>query len=349
MELSGRKFMFEIDIARACEYAGSCQKFAAKRCFPITLLCLWLIGAAPAVAADRVALVIGNSTYQHVPALINPENDATAVAELLREGGFSRVIYRTNVTRLELEDAVDEFSEVVESASTALFFYAGHGIQVDGENYIIPVDASIDGRRDIRKLTTIGEVLHEVGLARELGVVILDACRDNPFDEAITRSIGAGATSRGLSPPGKVGGNTLVAYATEAHGVASDGLEGEVNSPYTAALLNHLATPGEDIRKIFGRVRDDVMASTQSTQRPFVYGSLGGADYPLFPSAADPAPAPVTPKPEPKPVQQSSDSQAIELALWQSAADGNTAAEYQAYLTRFPDGIFAVSARDRLE
>lgn len=318
-------------------------KVTALNLFLIPLFVILQLAWTPGFAEERVALVIGNGTYEHVPGLSNPENDASAIAQLLKDGGFSTVIHRNNVSRLELEDAVDRFSKLVETASVAVFYYAGHGIQVDGENYIIPIDASIEGRRDIRKLTTISEILHEVGLAADLGVVILDACRDNPFDEAITRSIGAGLSSRGLSPPGKVSGNTLVAYATEADGVASDGVAGEANSPYTTALLQHLSTPGEDIRKVFGRVRDDVISSTRASQRPFVYGSLGGADYPLFPATGNTQSTTETTSAKP-----AISSDALELALWQSAVEGNTRAEYQAYLQSFPEGIFVVSAQDRI-
>ena len=228
-----------------------------------------------ALAEKRVALVVGNNDYEQA-RLRNPVNDAVAIGAKLEAMGYETTVLK-NDKRLELEAALDRYSEQVADADFALFYYAGHAIQVDGRNYLIPIDAKLAARRDIKKLIQLGDVTDEVGQADSLGVVILDACRDNPFNAALDESLGRGLVGRGLSGSIVMGGNTLIAYATEEDAVAADG-HGK-HSPYTQALLEHISTPSVDVRLMFGKVRDAVIKNTGGRQRPFVYGSLGGTSY----------------------------------------------------------------------
>lgn len=226
-------------------------------------------------AAERIALVIGNNEYEQA-RLFNPVNDAEAIGAKFEAMGYDTTILR-NGKRLEIEAALDAFSMKAASAEYAMFFYAGHAIQVYGKNYIIPVDARLTVRRDIKKLIPLDDVSEEVGQADKLGVVILDACRDNPFNAVMDENLGRGLVGRGLSGSVQVGGNTLIAYATEEDAIAADG-HGR-HSPYTSGLLEHIDTPGIDVRLMFGRVRDAVIRNTGGKQRPFVYGSIGGSNY----------------------------------------------------------------------
>jgi len=227
-------------------------------------------------SSERIALVIGNNDYYRVP-LLNPVNDANAIGKKFQEMDYDYVRIENNTSRLQLEAALDEFSVRAENAEIAVIYYAGHGIQVDGENYIIPVDITLQKRRDVMRLISVDELLIEVSQAAKLGLIILDACRDNPFVDSLGETLGrSGALPRGLGRGGKLVGNTLVAYATEANAIADDG-SGQ-HSPYTAALVRHIDTPSLEVRRMFGMVRDDVLKETQSLQRPFVYGSLGGEE-----------------------------------------------------------------------
>jgi len=230
-------------------------------------------------AAERLALVIGNSAYKTTPALPNPRNDAADMAELLRRLGFS-VRHKSDLARDAFEDALAEFGRSAKTAELALIFYAGHGIQVGGENYLLPIDAQLDDERDLRKLITLDDVLYEASQAHKLGIVIIDACRDNPLAKQLSQGLGSqrsASMGRGLSPVQSAPTDVLVAFATEADATAADGLGR--NSPYTAALKQHLATPELELRLMFGKVRDSVMAATNQQQRPYTYGSLGGEAF----------------------------------------------------------------------
>ena len=242
----------------------------------VVILLLWLSVMMPLWAAERVALVIGNSAYQHTPRLNNPGNDAADMSALLREIGFA-VTSVYDASRDDFEDALIAFGRRAERAEIALVFFAGHGIQVGGRNYLVPVEAALDDERDLRRLIALDDVLYEVGQAQHLGVAIIDACRDNPLARQLARSVGpqrSAVIGRGLSRVERPPSDVLVAFATEADATAADG-SGR-NSPYTAALKQHLATPELEVRLLFGQVRDSVMQATGNRQRPYTYGSLGG-------------------------------------------------------------------------
>jgi uncharacterized caspase-like protein len=240
------------------------------------------------LAEKRVALVIGNSGYQHAVALANPANDASAIAKLLKDIGFDVVEVRRDVPALELRRAIREFSLQARDADLAIVFYAGHGFEMNGTNYLVPTDAKLERDFDVEDETVpLDRFLAAVDPAKRLRLVILDACRDNPFVKKMRRSVATRAVGQGLAKVDVTSTDTLIAFAAKAGSVATDG-EGP-HSPFTAALLKHLPTPGLDVRILFGRVRDDVFTSTARRQEPFVYGSLGGSDVTIVaPPAARP-------------------------------------------------------------
>ena len=251
-------------------------------------------------AEKRVALVIGNGAYQKASKLLNPGNDAKAIAEMLRAARFDEVVVHENLGIRELRQAINDFSDLVRDADTAIVYFSGHGIEVNGVNYLIPIDAILD--RDIDtpyEAYSLDNLLQVLELARRLRLVMLDACRDNPFARSMKRTISSRAIGRGLAPVEPTGINTLIGFAAKAGSIAMDG-EG-ANSPYAAAVLNHIATPGLDLRIGFGRVRDEVLKVTRNKQEPFVYGSLGGNEIALVPAKKG------GPRPQPAPTGGSRD------------------------------------------
>jgi hypothetical protein len=251
---------------------------------------------ATAAAADRrVALVIGNSAYKNAPSLSNTINDSTAIAALFKSVGFEVVISRNDLGVVDFKRSVREFLITAENADMAVVYYAGHGVEISGTNYLVPVDARLSRDYDVDdEAVSLDRIIWALQSVRRLRLILLDACRDNPF-AAKLRSAGTRATSRGgLAKIEEVSADTLVAYAAKAGSVSYDG-DG-INSPYATALIRHLGEPGLDIRIVLGRVRDDVVAMTGGRQEPFIYGSLGGATIPLVPATAakkvEPPPAP---------------------------------------------------------
>lgn len=283
------------------------------------------LGSAQVDAGTRVALVIGNSAYQHTRALPNPGNDAQALATLLQAKGFAVTLAR-DLDYRALRQAVRSFGETAREADVALVYYAGHGLEAGGENYLMPVDARLVRESDLEyEAVALASVMNAAGNARRLRVVILDACRNNPLGERIQLSDGATrAVTRGLAriEPRR---NILVAYAAKEGTVALDGAG--PHSPFAEALLKHVPTPGLDVRLMFGRVRDHVLAATRNRQEPFTYGSLSGETVPLV------AGIPLTKE------------QDVELAFWASVKDSKTPAVLRTYLERYPQGEFAPIAR----
>ena len=227
---------------------------------------LLLLLTAPALTAERVALVVGNAAYeQEIAALRNPVNDATAVAAALRRLGFE-VIEGRDLDEETFYDKITAFDSAARSATMALFFYAGHGLQVDGRNYLAPVDLKLETRQDLKRgaieLATVLEVMRS-----ETNLVILDACRNNPLAGELARSLGmnrAAVATRGLARVESASG-TLIAYATEPGAVAADGTG--KHSPYTAALLEHLETPGLSVQDLFTEVTASVLKRVRASGR----------------------------------------------------------------------------------
>jgi tetratricopeptide (TPR) repeat protein len=238
-----------------------------------------------AVAIDRrVALVIGNSQYRSVPTLPNPRRDALTVANSLRAIGFQEVRLVEDVTRDALVDALKSFAAESDRADWAMIYYAGHGIEVGGVNYLVPVDARLAADRDVQlEAISLDQVMAATEGARKLHLVILDACRDNPFVNQIKRTVASRSIGRGLAQVEPDSG-TLVVYAAKHGQVALDG-DG-TNSPFVEAFTRRMRTPQVEIRKLFDLVRDDVMSATGRRQQPFSYGSVPGSEDFFFVSSA---------------------------------------------------------------
>ena len=252
-------------------------------------------GADSGSAAGRVALVIGNSAYQALPVLPNPANDATDVAAELGEMGYD-VTVRTNATRVEMANVIARFAEKMRGAELALLFYAGHGVQLNGENYLLPVDATGESEAALRLSTIDLSSLQDAMADARANVIILDACRNNPFADAIAAHRGIGV-SRGLTPMDTRGRGSLIVFSTKPNSVAADG-DGR-NSPFTAALIRHMSARGLEIRQMISRVRKDVLAATGDQQVPWDNSSLVDdvylAEAPSTVPSAPPTPAPPIP------------------------------------------------------
>lgn len=299
------------------------------------LLAGWYFAGSPALAEKRVALIIGNSSYDKVARLPNPANDAALVADALKAAGFDEVILRRDLKIADMRRALRDFVGKSRDADIAVVYYAGHGIEVDGSNYLIPVDAVLDSDTDIYdEAMSLERVLVAVEPAKKLRLVILDACRDSPFNRSMKRTLASRAVGRGLAKVEPTSPNTLIAFASKAGSTASDG-DGK-NSPFTTALVNHVVKPGLDLRRAFGYVRDDVLKNTGNKQEPYVYGSLGGDDVPLVPSK------PVATGPQADP--QAAVRRDYELALQLGTRDG-----WEAFVSQYPDGFYANLAKGQLK
>lgn len=300
-----------------------------------------------ALAEKRVALIIGNAEYANATSLANPANDANAIADSLERLDFS-VVRGIDMGLMDMRRAVREFSRQLDGADVALFYYAGHGMQVFGENYLIPIDAELADEADLDfSSLKIDLVLRQMEREPRIKIVILDACRDNPFETQLARSMGATRSTRalgsGLAEINPAGG-TMIAFATDPGDVALDGTG--KHSPFTEALLKHIETPGLEVNVMMTRVRGDVFRSTGERQRPWTNTSLTGEFY----LAAEPEaePVEVASLPDAPASAPSFDERQIELALWNAVADSGQTEDYQAYLAQYPNGVFAAVARNRI-
>ncbi|WP_082656187.1 caspase family protein [Bradyrhizobium valentinum] len=297
----------------------------------------FLFVSEPAFAEKRVALVLGNSAYKNVAPLANPINDSAKIASTLKDAGFDVVDSRRDMAAAETRRALRDFADRARDADIAVVYYAGHGIEVDGANYLIPVDARLERDTDIYdEGLSLDRILIAIEPAKKLRLVILDACRDNPFARTMKRTVASRAIGQGLAKVEPTSPNVLIAYSAKAGSTAADG-DGQ-NSPFTTALSHHLTKPGLDVRRAFGFVRDEVLKTTNNRQEPFVYGSLGGEDVPLVPAPAAAAPA------TPAPSAQAEARRDYELAL----QIGNKSA-LNAFLTQYPDGFYASLAKLQLD
>jgi formylglycine-generating enzyme required for sulfatase activity len=252
--------------------------------------------AGPAQAEKRVALVIGNSAYRAVSELPNPRKDARDVAAALKAAAFSEVVEHYDLSVREMRQVLSQFEDKVTGADWAVVYYAGHGIEVDGRNYLVPIDAELKRATDVEDETLpLDRVLARIAAAGKLQLVILDACRFNPFTQRMAGLTARAIGERGLARIEPAHPNVIVAYAARDGEVALDGRAGD-NSPYAGALVKHLSEPGLELQKLFRRVREDVMAKTGGKQRPYEYGSLIGPDLFFRPAIADPKPQ-VMPQP----------------------------------------------------
>jgi len=309
---------------------------------------LLLFFCQPAWAGNRVALVIGNSAYKNAAPLSNPVNDAAIVEATLKNAGFDVVQTRQDLQAIEMRRTLRDFADQARDADVAVIYYAGHGMEIEGTNYLIPVDATLERDTDVYdEAFSLDRVMLAIEPARQLRLVILDACRNNPFSEKMKRTVGSRSISRGLARIEPATANTLVAFAAKAGSTASDG--NSKNSPYAAALVKYIGTPGLDLRRVFGFVRDDVMKATGNRQEPYVYGTLGGDDVPLVPAketakeqTKEPAKE-ATKEAAPSPTPRSEIRQDYELALQVGNKDA-----LNFFIVQYPDSYYASLAKLQL-
>ena len=296
---------------------------------------LSMVLAPDAAWADkRVALIVGNSTYQTVPQLPNPSRDASAVAKMFRDAGFDSVDLQLNVGNLEFKRSIRKFEALADHADIAVLYYAGHGLEISGTNYLIPVDARLASDRDADdEAIPLERLVSSADGARRLRLIILDACRDNPFVNTMRRErkVASRAVAAGLGKVEPTSTDTLIAYAAKAGSTADDG--DSEHSPFTTSLLKNLTVPGLDVRLAFGRVRDEVLKITGNRQEPFVYGSLGGGNISLVP---------------PPPVPQETSTSDIKTD-YELVEKVGTARAWQVFLATHPKGFYADLARAQIE
>ena len=294
-----------------------------------TLLLLLVAATQPALADKRVALVIGNSTYQKVGRLSNPANDAADMAAAFKRLGFT-VTLAENLTYDAMRRALRDFGNEALGADMAVVYYAGHGMELNHQNFLIPVDAHLATDLDVDyEAVPLDMVMGAVDRAKGLRLVLLDACRNNPFAASMKVTSSSRAIGRGLSRVEPESG-TLVSFSAREGTVAADGTGR--NSPYTKALLDKIEEPGLEVNFLFRQVRDEVLKETDGEQEPFTYGSLPGKQIYLKPPAlmAQPGPQP--------------NSTAVEFAYWNSVKDLRNTALLKAYREKYPQGQFAALA-----
>jgi Caspase domain len=308
-------------------------------------LLIWLfvfavLGAPAAQAQKRIALVIGNSAYQGAAELKNPRNDAADMAGALRRLGFE-VVDGLDLDKRSMERTIRQFGVKLSGADLAFFFYAGHGVAIGGQNYLIPTDARLasEGDADFEALP-VSLVLKQMEREAKTTIVLLDACRDNPLARNLARTMGTRSpqVSQGLAEI-KVGVGTLIGFSTQPGNVATDGAGR--NSPYAEALLRYIEAPGKDVSGVLIAVRNDVLKETDGKQVPWEHTSLTGQVY-LRP---DPTAAPGAAF---TPPAQNYDRE-IELSFWNSVKDSRSPAMLATYLERYPNGSFSSLARAMID
>jgi len=270
-----------------------------------------LVLVQPAAAQKRVALIVGNSAYAHAGPLANPANDAADMAAALKEVGIE-VLLGLDLDKRAFDLKVRDFARALTSADTGIFFYAGHGLQVGGRNYLVPVDAQLQNERDLDfEAVALDFVLKQMELERETktNIVFLDACRDNPLGRNLARSMGTRSASigRGLAQV-QTGVGTFIAYSTQPGNVALDGAGR--NSPFTAALAKGVKAPGRNLTAVMIDVRREVLSVTNGRQVPWDHSALTGDFY--FHLASAPGTLPKT-----MPAAPASDSEALQERLRQ--------------------------------
>lgn len=300
-----------------------------------TLACLW---AMPAEAARKVALVIGNAAYANTTSLDNPPNDVRLVARSAQAAGFD-VTLAENLANGDFQQTLREFRIRADGAEIAMIYYAGHAIEGQGRNWLIPTDARLETEFDLPYEAINLDRLLESVTGAQTRMLVLDSCRNNPFGNSWRR--GVRAVGQGLS--GIEIDDVLIIFAAAPGQVAQDG-DG-ANSPFAASLARRLGEPGLPVQLLGGAIRDDVLSSTGGKQRPFVSASMTGTPIYIVPSRfvpANPAPAAAAP------AYASNDRAALEALAWKGAVAANSVSAYRSFLGQFPDGLFAGMAQDNL-
>ena len=352
----------------------------------VAVIALVMVGLTPAFAERRVALVIGNSAYSNATTLANPRNDARALADKLAQMQFEVMLHQ-DLDGQSFRVALGAFSDAALHADIAVVFYAGHGIEMAGQNYLIPIDAKMRTETSAQFETIpLEQVLESVRGAKKLGLVLLDACRDNPFANSMQRKDGKRAVKRGLSPvPVDGERGLLISFAAEAGNTADDG--DSQHSPYTEALLETIDQPGIEINRLFRAVRAKVREKSGGRQVPIEYAQLPDQDIYLVAASAPtlapaPQPAPVVVQPPAPMVEdplliyiqasgrrdlagledflrrypdhvRAGDARRLvadlkEGQIWQVARDADTVDGYEAFLAAYPNSANAARAKDRL-
>ena len=303
-----------------------------------------IVVASKANAAARVALVIGNAEYRYAKPLPNPVNDANDIADTLEQLDFT-VIRVLNGDFGKIREAIRAFNTEVEHADIGLIYYAGHGMELGGENWIVPIDAELKSDRDLlSEAIGLKMILQSVSRAGALGLVILDSCRDNPFAAKMTRTK-LRSVDRGLArssrPP-------MFWWPTPP--TARPRRWRWPQQPYTAALLKHLATQGLEVSFVFRKVRDDVMAATGRRQQPFVYGSLSSKA--IYLRTADPATQTASAPAQPAAAQSAAaapgPARNIDVAVWESISQSTDASLFENFVKQFPQSPRGGQAQARL-
>jgi uncharacterized caspase-like protein len=314
----------------------------------VALVAVGIFASSSVARADkRVAFVVGNGAYRNVATLPNPPVDAAAMAAILRNVGFD-VVEGVNLTRNGMTEKLLDFGQRAQGSDIALFYYAGHGIAINGVNYLLPVDADIKSEIDVKLGAAINVdlTLDQTMADAKVKLVFLDACRDNPFAARIrsasTRSVNVQA---GLAEM-KSGEGTLIAFATGPGQTALDGDTGK-NSPFTRALIAHIARPGLEIQQAMTEVRAQVSEETEKRQLPWGHTNLIGSVY-LNPAAPPKeAPPAVATAPGGATTGTGSSSE-VEVEFWRSVKDSNKPEELNAYVSSYPDGQFKSLALARI-
>ncbi|WP_407118610.1 caspase domain-containing protein [Bradyrhizobium sp. LMG 9283] len=307
----------------------------ARSC--VALLAFWLCHA-PASAETRVALVIGNGAYVSTAKLPNPSHDAEDVAASLRRSGFE-VLQGIDLRQADMQDLTIRFARAASRADVAMFYYSGHAMQYNGVNYLMPVDAVLTDEADLKRFVRVDDIVNDLQQAKNLRILVLDACRDNPLAETLKRSAGttrAASIGRGLSKVEAPRG-TIVSFSTQSGQVAADGTGR--NSPYTTAFLKHIEEPHE-IGDVFRDVSSDVYESSGKTQLPELSLSIIGKFYLNGPVSVTVTAPQAAPRPDPG---------ASAEAHWRAADGIGTATAYEDHLARFPNCSFANLARARID
>jgi hypothetical protein len=327
---------FELSVTARLQPAGFVQFARRSYLLLFTVALLALLTTGPAKADKRVALVVGNSTYKNVTQLDNSGNDARLMAETLRNVGFTLVGSRAQIDldKTSFDDAIQSFGNQLAGADVALFYYAGHGVQIRGSNYMVPISANPTKEADVDfQMVNVALVLRQMeGSGTKLNLLILDACRNNPFGARGLRSTSSGLAQM-QAPEG-----TLISYATQPGNVAQDGTDGD--SPYTKALVQTIKRAGLDIFQTFNEVGLAVKRSTRGQQQPWVSSSpIDGNFYFVSPAAGSGSP----------PVSNAPSSTNEAAQAWAATKDATNPAVLEAFIQHYGATFYADLARARLD
>lgn len=305
-----------------------------------------------AKAERRVALVIGNSGYAHATGLRNPRNDAADMAEVLKNLGFE-VVLGHDLNQHQFAQSIERYARILEDADVGLFFYAGHGLQINDKNYLVSTNAKLDNEFLISSETIeLDAIIKLMESKTATNIVFLDACRNNPLTENLRRNLAAmkrnASLGRGLARVEVSGRDTLVAFAAAPGQEAADG--GERNSPFTAALIKHLPKPGLEVSVMLKEVAADVRRETQNAQRPQQLSDMTRTFYfakaePALATRVDAGGADAAARPSVQAALPGVETRSLDVAYWNAAQSSNDCDAVRTYLQRFPDGIFIELAK----